>query len=166
MAKVQAKWLTHKFEINSDRIKGLESLDLATALKYDKQDVKGGKPKILDKGLEQENIPLSYTPAIVVGSNPRDEYDSWREDLGKSGALYIGGKRWGNSKYILTKANLSTSFMNNNGVIQLANINIELRQDYLNEVIKKEKENETKQSKTAVKVGPTAAEKKKKVKGR
>ena len=165
MAKIQAQWLTHKFEIKQNRIAGLEGLDLAKALKYDKQDVKGGKPKILDKGLEQENIPLSYTPALVAGSDPRAEFDSWREDLGKSGALYLGGKRWGKVKYILTNVNLSTSLMNNSGVIQLANINIELKQDYLNETIKKDKKNETKQATTAVKVGPTTAEKKKKLKG-
>lgn len=163
MGRIQAKWLTHKFEINSKQIKGLEDLNLAAALKYETQEVKGGKDKILDKGLEPENIPLSYTPAKAVGSDPRAEYDGWRKDLGKSGALYLGGKRWGKDKFILTKANLSTNFMNNSGSIQLAKINLNFTEDYLTAVVKQAEKSETKTTTSAVSVGPTKAEKKKKI---
>lgn len=162
MAKIQAQWRTHKFIISTTQIKGLEDLSLAAALKYETQTVKGGKDKILDKGIEPENIPLSYTPAIVAGSKPREEYDSWRDDLGKSAALYLGGKRYGKNKFILTKANFSTTFINNSGVIQLATINLNFTEDYLSAVVKQAKKSETKTTTSAVAVGPTKAEKKKK----
>ena len=164
MAKIQARWGSFKFVINSKIIKGIESLSLSRGLNFDKTEATGEKDKINVKGFNLEVIPITYTPAIVAGAVPRTEYEAWKAALGKKAFLYIGGRRWGDSKYILTKASLSAKIIDNEGRIHIGQISLEFNEDYKDvTALPGEKKTETRT--TAVDVGPTRADKKKIVKG-
>ena len=159
---IQASWNGHTFEISNKVLKGLESITLPRALKFEQQETLGGKDKINKKGFEQETISINYTPALVAGADPRTEFESWGKDLGAKAKIYIAGKAWSDSNFILTKINLSSSMIDNNGRIHVASLSLEFKEDY-NFKDSSEKKAETKTS--AVDVGPSKAEKKKIVKG-
>lgn len=164
---VMAQWRTRRWEVSHEQITAITSISASKKLKTERGESRSGSSTTVNKGFEPENIPVSYDVSSAVGVDPRVEYEAWVRQTGKTGTLLVGGKRLGPRRLMLDEVSLDVTQFATDGNILLATIGLTFTQDgggsnaagSTTQVLRTSTSS-GESSSSALRIGPSAAEKK------
>jgi hypothetical protein len=124
-----AQWNGKSWEVSRRRIAALSGVSASVKLKTGNNDDAAGSPPTSPKGLELQNLAFDFTVGSAAGVDVRSEYESWVGMLGDSAPFYLGGRRFGPEKVMLTGVSLDGTTLNDFGQILQGKISITLTED-------------------------------------
>ncbi len=143
-----AQWGPQKFSCSPSRLAPFRDFKATMAVKSDTQTDADGTNKTATKGLEPETVSLAVDYLLSAGVNPWKEVDGWRNELGNSYALYIGGKKYGNERFTLKSVEVSNLLSNNSGRVLGVTVTVALT-EYSSTVTKAKTKSKAKKSSKA-----------------
>ena len=128
---IMAKWGKKKWEVSPKKILALESLETSFALMADTGDAGDaeGRPPARRRRLELQPLSFGMLLSDAAGVRVRDELNSWKYSVGKSAPLYLGGRRFGPRKLMLTGAGVSDAVIDNFGRLRQAYLSLSFVED-------------------------------------
>lgn len=125
---VMGTWGPKKFEVNTKSLTPISDLTTAYKLKSDaNSDTSGTKPTNT-RGRELESVTFNVKYLVAAGINVRVEFGSWRELIGQSYPLIIGGVRFGPEKFELQSASISDTALDTNGNFLAATVALSFKE--------------------------------------
>lgn len=125
---VMGSWGPKKFEVNTNSIIPISGLTTAYKLKSDaNSDTSGTKPTNT-RGRELEDVSFSVKYLRAAGVDVRIEFGSWRELIGQSYPLIIGGVRFGPEKFELQSASITDTALDTNGKFLAATVALSFKE--------------------------------------
>lgn len=144
----QAKWGKKGFLTSPTKVVPFQDFKTGVSLKSDSENDTSGKNPTNTRGLEAQTMTFSTTYMRAAGVDPRAQYDEWCGEIGKSYPLYIGNKRFGPAKMMLTKVDIADQLITPNGEFVMIALSLTLT-----EPGKSDKKKSTTKSKTKSKSG-------------
>lgn len=121
-----AQWGSKEFLLSPAKIALMENFTTSVELKSDSENDTSGTSPTNTRGLTARPVSFSVTYTRAAGMDPRAQLEEWESLVGQSNPLYIGGKLFGPSLLLLTKANSSDFVLSPNGEFLSVTINLTL----------------------------------------
>ena len=102
-----ARWGKKGFILSPTKVVPFDDFKTGVALKSDSENDTSGTNPTNTRGLEAQTITFSATYLRAAGVDPLAQYNEWCGEIGKSYPLYIGGKRFGPAKMMLSKVDIA-----------------------------------------------------------
>lgn len=112
---IVAKWGDKKFVVSSSKITPFTGFSTSYSIKEDSNTDTSGKKKTNTRGRAAEEPSFSVTYVSALGVNARNEFTSWRKEIGKKHYIYIGTTKYGVNKFELKSADVSDLVTDNKG---------------------------------------------------
>jgi hypothetical protein len=125
----QCEFLEKKFKIDKKTARLLNSIELQTAIDYTEQETIDGLPQLDIKGFKPQSFNVEYKAVTAMGTNPLDEYNAWKKELGKAGVFYLGEQQLGVDVFVLKTVALNDGKINARGEFITGTIQLGLTQD-------------------------------------
>lgn len=123
-----SRWGPMGFIVSPTKIVPFENFTTSVSLKKENSsDSKSNSTNV--RGRELQAMTLSTKYVRVAGVDPRAKFEEWEAQVGNSNPLYIGDKRFGPAKMILTKVDLADLITNHNGDFLSMTVTITLEED-------------------------------------
>lgn len=119
---LMGSWGAKKFEVNTKSLTAITGLTTAYKLKADANNDTSGTTPTNTRGRELEEVSFSVKYLAATGINVRAEFGSWRNLIGQSYPLIIGGVRFGPEKFELQSASISDTALDTNGTFIAATV--------------------------------------------
>lgn len=118
------------FTVSDKTIKTFEEMNWEFSAKYAVHDRHIRADLIEYVGPELETIAFSMYLSAYLGVNPSTEIENMRKivHLGKTGWLIVGGKIYGNYKWIMEKASINLQEFDKHGRLLAAKVNVTLKE--------------------------------------
>lgn len=128
---VQAQWNNEFFGLTASRLRNLESFEISCGIETEEKDSANGVKKTVVKGLSAEELKISYNAGFVVGTDPRQEFEDFKNlaDKGKADNFYLGNKKVGLGKFLINQVDLSDVVKDNTGRFYSGKISLSFSQD-------------------------------------
>ena len=128
---IQAQWGDEKFGRLSTSLKNLESFEISCGIKTEEKESTNGVKNTVVKGLDAEELNISYNSGFIVGTDPRKEIEDLIKmaNKGKSNHFYLGSTNVGVGKFMINQVNLSETTHGNDGSIYSGKVNINFTQN-------------------------------------
>lgn len=126
---IQASWLDKKWIIDTNQVSGLNALSMEKALDVEENESKDGTNPTNTKGYKPQSLTTTHTVAFAAGTDPRKEYKSWQERIGKRAGFHINGTRFGPPVLILDKVEFKAHHISNTGEILDGEITLTFSED-------------------------------------
>tara|TARA_Y100001001_G_scaffold59284_1_gene56092 strand:- start:4606 stop:5001 length:396 start_codon:yes stop_codon:yes gene_type:complete len=116
------------FVTSSSTLRTFENLSRSYKARYSRHEVIGKKPVLEFIGPDTITIPLNIRLDITKGVNPTQEIQNLtsKMDLGTDEALVICNKYLG--QFVIQNIDESDRFIDNRGVVRIANLTINLEE--------------------------------------
>lgn len=111
-----ALWGPKGFIVSPSKIVPLLDLSTSFAVKTDKGNDTSGTATTNTRGRELQTLSLSTLYVRAAGVDPRGQIAEWEAQVGNAHTLYIQGQRFGPSKLMLKKVDVSDILLSNTGV--------------------------------------------------
>lgn len=111
-----ARWGPKGFIVSPEKIAPIGELQTSFAVNTDSGEDTSGTAPTNTKGKEPQQISLSVTYLRGAGVDPRAQIEEWDALIGQVYPLYIGGKRFGPQKLMLSSIDISDVYLTNSGV--------------------------------------------------
>lgn len=142
----KAQWGPMGFLVSPDKVVPFESLATSITLKTDNGNSTSGKSSTNVRGREPQSMSFTTKYLRALGVDPRERVDAWSELVGQSYPLYIGDKRFGPAKMLLTGINVSELITSNNGDFLSVKVDITMQEDTTQSTTKSSKSSSKKSS--------------------
>ena len=123
-----ARWGPKGFLCTPKKVVPFEGFSTTIAAKTKNQENTKGKDKTQIQGLELEKMSFSTTYVKGAGVDPLAQVEEWRSLVKKAYPLYIGGKRFGPDKMLLTEVGVDDTVFSNDGVLLSVRLDISLEE--------------------------------------
>lgn len=110
-----AKWGDRVFKVSSSEITPITDFSTTYSIKQDSNTDTSGKKTTNTRGRDVEGPSFSVKYISSLGVNARNEFTSWRKDIGKKHYLYIGKTKYGVNKFELKSADISDLVLDSKG---------------------------------------------------
>lgn len=121
-----AKWGPMGFVVSPTKIIPFNNLSTTIAIKTDTANDANGNPPTNVRGRELQSMNFSTTYLRAAGVDPRARYEQWGTLVGQTYPLYVGGKRFGPAKMMLSSVAISDLLLSNKGDFLSVTVDITL----------------------------------------
>ena len=127
--KYRARWGPFGFIVSPSKIVPFDNFSTSITLKTDNGKDTSGADATNVRGLELQ--PMSFTTKYMraLGVDPRERFEAWTAQVGSAYPLYIGDKRLGPEKMMLTSVSASELITNNKGDFLSVTLDITLQEN-------------------------------------
>lgn len=120
-----ARWGPKGFLVSPTKIVPFDGLSASVAVKSNGDS---GSAPTDTRGLEAQKIAFSVTYLRSVGVDPRAQFEEWKSLVGQAHPLYIGEKRFGPAKMMLSGVEMSDVLLTNSGEFLKLTLSISLEE--------------------------------------
>ncbi len=124
----KARWGPFSFLVSPSKIVSFEDFTTSVTLKTNNGNDTSGTDATNTRGLELQQMTFVTRYMRAFGVDPRERLDAWTAQVGNSYTLYIGNKRFGPEKMMLTGVSVSELLMNNDGSFLSVTLGITLQE--------------------------------------
>ena len=124
----KARWGPFGFTVSPTMLVPFDGLSTSFALKTETGNDTSGTGATNTRGLELQQISFNTRYMRALGVDPRERLDAWKAQLGNVYPLYVGTKRFGPEKMMLTSVSVSELLLNNNGDFLSVSLDITLKE--------------------------------------
>lgn len=111
----KARWGPMGFLVSPSKIVPFDNFSTSITLKTDNGNDTSGTDTTNQRGRELQPMSFATKYMRALGVDPRERLAAWEKQVGKSHPLYIGEKRFGPAKMMLTGIKVSELITNNDG---------------------------------------------------
>ena len=159
MASVQTELGVKTWELSDSVVRDLTNLSTSYEIEAEDNESVEGSTLTNVKGLKK--IPVSFSSQLVraLGTDPREEFESWHEWVGKTGVLRFDGTTFG-PNLMLKSVAVSSVMVDNSGRWHSAQLafSFEESDEEVNLSVYETQDNET-QNETAANITAPSAQK-------
>lgn len=127
MAEI-ARWGPMGFLVSPTKIVPFTNFTNSVTLKTDNGNNTSGTDTTNTRGLEPQQMSFTTKYMRATGVDPRERFEAWTAQMGNSHPLYIGNKRIGPAKMMLTGVNMSELLTNIKGDFLSVTLDITLQE--------------------------------------
>lgn len=113
----QAEWNGITWGNDLQQMANIKSIKLSQSIKTEKKENDKGSDKTIVKGLESEQLTISYDTGFVIGIDPRGEFEMLKKNAGKQDYFVLGGEQISKSDFTLDEINLANTVTDCEGQI-------------------------------------------------
>ena len=124
-----AQWGPMGFLVTPSKVVPFDNFSTSVSLKSDSGNDTSGTSATNNRSLELQPMSFSTKYMKALGVDPRERYEAWAALVGQAYPLYIGNKRFGPAKMLLTGVNVPELLTNNNGDFLSITIDITLEEE-------------------------------------
>lgn len=124
-----ARWGSMAFLVSPSKIVPFNDLSTSFKLKTDNGNSTSGTSATNTRGREPQQMSFSTKYMRALGVDPRERIETWEALVGSSNPLYIGDKRFGPAKMLLTGVDVGELIINDNGDFLSVTLTITLQED-------------------------------------
>lgn len=124
-----AKWRKQKITISTKTLMDMQSFASSVTLKEEQKSDDSGTTVSQNVGFELQPMSFNLHVADAAGVDVRKEFETWSALVGKSGAFYMNGKRFGPNRFKLKEAVLGDVMQDNWGRWRAAMISLSFIED-------------------------------------
>lgn len=125
----QAEWNGITWGNDLQQMANIKSLKISQSIKTEKKENDKGSDKTIVKGLESEQLTISYDAGFVIGIDPRGEFEMLKKNAGKQDFFVLGGEQISKSDFTLDEINLANTITDFNGQILTGEITLTFTTD-------------------------------------
>lgn len=128
---IQAQWNKEVFGRTASSLRALESFEISCGIKTEEKESSKGVKKTVVKGLDNEDLKISYNAGFVVGTDPRQEFENFKKiaNSGKSDNFYLGSVNAGLGQFMLDQVDLGDVVHDSTGRIYSGKITLSFSDD-------------------------------------
>lgn len=126
---VMARWRNMQWVVNTRRLSPLKSLSTSKTLKKETNEDRDGSNPSNVKGFQPQPLTCEYPTDKIVGGDPLQDLETWRQQIGKSGPFYLAGRRFGPTRLQLQEVGFADTELDSYGAITRATISLSFVQD-------------------------------------
>lgn len=120
----QAEWNDITWGSSNRSIAFLKTFNLSQEVNIEEQKSNSGQSKKVVKGLNPEQLSVSYTTAFAVGIDPRGEFEMLKGCAGKQDDFILNGRIVGQNQFELDEVTLSDTLVDDSGRILKGDITL------------------------------------------
>jgi len=124
-----AKWGPKGFLVSPNKVVPFDGFSTSFELKKDSKNDTSGSAPINTRGLELVKMSFETTYLIAAGVDPRAQIDEWKNLIGNSYPLILGGKKFGPDKMMLSSVAVSDCLFSNAGKMLSAKVSLSFEED-------------------------------------
>lgn len=124
-----ARWGPMGFLASPTKVIPFDNFSTSITVKTDNGNDTSGTSATNKRGRELQPISFSTKYMRALGVDPRERLDAWEALVGQVYPLYIGNKRFGPAKMMLTGISASELITNNNGEFLSITIDLTLQEE-------------------------------------
>lgn len=121
---IQAQWNKEQFGILPNSLRNIESFDISCGIKTEEQESSTGVKTTVVRGLESEQLQISYSTGFAVGTDPRQEFEDFKKMAGMQDHFYLSNVNVGRTQFELDEVQLSDTQTDHTGRIYTGKINL------------------------------------------
>ena len=125
----QAEWNNIIWGAFGHQMAHLKSFKLSQKVKTEEQESANGGNKLVVKGLEPEQLTVSYSTGFAIGLDPRGEFDMLKKCAGMKDYFILAGQKVSKNGFTLDEIGLSNTVTDNNGRILTGDITLNFSTD-------------------------------------
>ncbi len=125
----QAEWNNITWGTFGHQMAHLKSFKLSQKIKTEEQTSENGGNKLVIKGLEPEQLTVSYSTGFAIGLDPRGEFDMLKKCAGMKDYFILAGQKVSKNGFTLDEIGLSNTVTDNNGRILTGDITLNFSTD-------------------------------------
>lgn len=125
----QAEWNNITWGAFGHQMAHLKSFKLSQKVKTEEQESANGGNKLIVKGLEPEQLTVSYSAGFAIGLDPRGEFDMLKKCAGMKDYFILAGQKVSKNGFTLNDFELSNTVLDNNGRIITGDLTLNFSTD-------------------------------------
>ena len=122
-----ARWGPKGFLVSPSKIVPIDGISTAFAIKSNNSNSNSSTPTDT-RTRDKQKVSLSTVYLRAAGVDPRAQLEEWEALLGQAYPLYIGEKRFGPAKMMLSSVSVSDVMLTNSGEFLKLNLSISLEE--------------------------------------
>lgn len=127
-----ARWGPKGFIVSPTKVVPLDGLSTSVAIKSNGSSGSNGSTPTDARALETQKISFTVDYLRAAGVDPLAQWEEWKSLIGQAYPLYIGEKRFGPAKMMLSSVSMSDAILTNSGEFLKLNLSISL-EEYVND---------------------------------
>lgn len=126
----QAEWNGVKFEVWPSFVRPIESLDTSLGIEFERNEDTEGQPATQITRRKLQTISLTYKSILGLWVDPKLDLDCWNWHIvnGFYAPFYLNGQDLYGRNFIITKADMSSSYIDPQGRILYADFSLEFEE--------------------------------------
>ncbi len=124
-----AKWGPKGFLVSPNKVVPFGGFSTSFSLKKDSKNDTSGSAPTNTRGLELVKMSFETTYLIAAGVDPRAQIEEWKNLIGNSYPLILGGKKFGPDKMMLSSVAVSDCMFSNAGKMLRAKVSLSFEED-------------------------------------
>lgn len=125
--KYTARWGPKGFLVSPSKIVPIDGISTAVAIKSNSSSSSSSTPTDA-RTIDKQKITLNVVYLRAAGVDPRAQLEEWKALIGQVYPLYIGEKRFGPAKMMLSSVSVSDVMLTNSGEFLKLNLSISLEE--------------------------------------
>ena len=126
---IQAQWNKEIFGRTAIFLRNIESFNISCGIKTEEQESSDGVKTTVVKGIESEQLQISYSAGFVIGTDPRQEFENFKKVAGMQDNFYLSNVNVGRTQFELDEVQLSDTKSDNTGRIYAGKITLNFSGD-------------------------------------
>jgi hypothetical protein len=120
----QAEWNDITWGHTGSQIANIKSLRLSQSVKTEENKSSSGENKTVIKGLENEELSITYAAGFPVGLDPRGEFEMLKKCVGMQDQFLLSGEPITETNFELSSVELSNTKISSMGLIITADLTL------------------------------------------
>ena len=121
---IQAQWNKEIFGLTASALRNIESFDISCSIKTEEQESSSGVKSTVVRGIDSEQLQISYSTGFVIGTDPRQEFENFKKVAGMQDDFYLSNVNVGRTQFELDEVQLSDTQSDNTGRIYAGKITL------------------------------------------
>lgn len=126
---IQAQWNKEQFGILPNSLRNIESFSISCAIKTEEQENSSGVKTTVVRGLDSEQLQISYSTGFSIGTDARQEFEDFKKMAGMQDNFYLSNVNVGRTQFELDEVQLSDTQTDQTGRIYSGKITLNFTGD-------------------------------------
>jgi len=106
----QAEWNDITWGSSSNQMAHISNFTISQKVKTEEQQAQNGENKVTIKGIDSEELTVSYIAGFPVGLDPRGEFDMFKKCVGMQDEFLLAGSPISDTRFELDEVELGMPF--------------------------------------------------------
>ena len=121
---IQAQWNKEQFGRLTNSLRNIESFDISCGIKTEEQESASGVKSTVVRGIDSEQLQISYSTSFAIGTDPRQEFEDFKKMAGMQDNFYLANVNVGRTQFELDEVQLSDTQSDHTGRIYTGKISL------------------------------------------
>jgi len=125
----QAEWNDITWGSSSNQMAHISNFTISQKVKTEEQQAQNGENKVTIKGIDSEELTVSYIAGFPVGLDPRGEFDMFKKCVGMQDEFLLAGSPISDTQFELDEVELGNTVLSDTGRVLSGEITLKFNSE-------------------------------------